>query len=154
MSEHASSHAERIAQMWAQVPPEHLEIALKALEPELQREHEHRLEMLRREENEQRRCHQEGERKLRQLENEQRRRHVRYLCGLWAGFALAAGMLTGGVIVGVSGQTWLAALLTGPSLLALAKLFVIRRADASDTQQIADAQRETLANAAPSPSDG
>ncbi|MGW7535193.1 hypothetical protein [Amycolatopsis sp. NPDC054798] len=153
MSEHAS-HAERIAQMWAQVSPEHLEIALKALEPELQREHEHRLETLRRTENEQRRCHQEGERKLRQLENEQRRRHVRYLSGLWAGFALAAGMLTGGVIVGVSGQTWLAALLTGPSLLALAKLFVIRRADASDTQQIADAQRETLANSAPSPSDG
>lgn len=68
------------------------------------------------------------------------------LCSLWAGFAIAISMLTGGVIVGVGGQPWLAALLTGPSLLALAKLFVIRRADASDTEQITRSQQDTLAN--------
>lgn len=43
----ASTHALQVTQMWAKLPPEHLEFALEALEPELRREHEHRLELLR-----------------------------------------------------------------------------------------------------------
>jgi len=111
------SHAVQIARMWARVPAEHLEIALKALEPELQREHERQLEAL-------------------QQEQETRRQHhFRYLCSLWAGFAIAIGMLTGAVIVGVNEQPWLATLLTGPSLIALAKIFVLHRSDPTDIQQ-------------------
>jgi len=41
-------------------------------------------------------------------------------------------MLTGAVVVGDNGQLWLAALLTGPSLIALAKIFVLCRSDATD----------------------
>lgn len=128
--EDVSSHAMRIARMWATVPPEHLEVALKALEPELQREHECRMERLR----------------LDQKRDEARRRHTRYLSGLWAGFVIAVGMLAGAVVVGVNGHEWLAVVLVGPSLLALAKLFVIRRADAADIEQITQSQREVLAN--------
>lgn len=127
------SHALQIARTWAQLPPKHLEVALKALEPELQREHEHRLQL------------------LRDAQQENQRRHVRYLCGLWAGFSIAVGMLTAAVVVGVNQQLWLAALLTGPSLLALAKLFVIRRADTADTTRITEAGRDVLANAPTSP---
>ena len=47
----------------------------------------------------------------------------------------AIGMLTGAVIVGVNGQLWLAVLLTGPSLIALAKIFVLRRSDRTDVPQ-------------------
>ena len=120
----ASSHALRIARLWAQMPPEHLEVALKALEPELRREHEHRLA---------------------------RMAHVRYMCGLWAGFAVAVGSLTSAAFVGVNGQPWLAALFAGPSVLALAKLFVIRRADAEDARQITRAQQDALAQAPAEP---
>lgn len=128
-----SSIALQIAQTWAQVPPEHLQTALQALEPEFQREHEHRMEI------------------LRQAEEGERRRHVQYLCGLGAGFVIAMGMLTGAVVVGINGQPWLAALLTGPSLIALAKLFVIRRADAADTKLITQALRDALNSASPTP---
>ncbi|WP_410665275.1 hypothetical protein [Amycolatopsis sp. lyj-84] len=118
------SRAVQIARMWARVPAEHLEVALKALEPELQREHERQLESIRR----------EDARRLEVLRNEQeerRQRHFRHLCGLWAGFALVVGML-----VGVNGQACLAALLAGPSLIALAKIFVLRRSDPTDARQL------------------
>jgi hypothetical protein len=124
----SASHAVQIARMWARVPAEHLEIALKALEPELQREHERQLEILRH----------ENAYRLEALEQEKetsRQRHLRYLCGLWAGFTTAIGMLTGAIAVGVHGQLWLAALLTGPSLIALAKIFVLRRSDRTDVPQ-------------------
>lgn len=123
------SHAVQIARMWSRVPAEHLEVALKALEPELQREHERQLDTIRR----------EDARKLEVLRQEQearRQKHFRYLCGLWAGFAIAIGMLTGGVVVGVNDQPWLAVLLTGPSLIALAKIFVLRRSDPADMRQL------------------
>ncbi len=131
-----ASHALQIAQTWAQVPPEHLEAALKALEPELQREHEHRMT------------------NLRLAEQDARWHHVQYLCGLWAGFTIAVGMLTGSMIVGVNGQFWLAALLTGPSLFALAKLFVVRRAGDSAEKQITQAQRNILSSATQPPPAG
>ncbi|GAA3516787.1 MULTISPECIES: hypothetical protein [Streptosporangiaceae] len=57
--------------------------------------------------------------------------------------AIAIGMLTGAVVVGVNGQLWLAALLTGPSLIALAKIFVLRRSDATDMKQL-QAQRDAV----------
>ncbi len=123
------SHAVQIARMWARVPAEHLEIALKALEPELLREHEHRLEVLRQE-------HEHRLEVLRQAQETCRQNQVRYLSGLWAGFIIALGMLAGAVVVGVNGQPWLATVLAGPSLIALAKVFVLRRSDASDVRQL------------------
>ncbi|SDM50010.1 hypothetical protein [Allokutzneria albata] len=71
------------------------------------------------------------------------------MCGLWAGFTVAVGSLTAAAIVGVNGQPWLAALFAGPSVLALAKLFVIRRADAEDARRITRAQQNALADPKP-----
>jgi hypothetical protein len=42
-----------------------------------------------------------------------------------------------------NGQLWLAALLTGPSLIALAKIFVLCRSDATDMKQL-QAQRDAV----------
>ena len=83
---------------------------------------------------------------LDQQKEEQKRQHVRYLSGLWAGFAIASGMLSGGVFAGISGQPWLAVLLTGPSFVALAKLFVIRRADASNAREISRLGHDVMVN--------
>ncbi|MGW2707220.1 hypothetical protein [Streptomyces sp. NPDC001340] len=105
----AELRAMRIARQWAEVPPEHMRIALEALEPSLQRAHAERMERM-------------------------RLQHARF--GLSAGFALALVMLTGGVIVGVDGQLWLAGVLTGPSLLALTKVFVLNRSDIQDMKAI------------------
>jgi hypothetical protein len=73
---------------WSSLPPEHLRIALTALEPQLAREHEYRMEQLR----------------LETQAEADRRGHVLYLVGLVAGFAIVVGMLTGAVVVGSGGR--------------------------------------------------
>ncbi|WP_180686282.1 hypothetical protein [Streptomyces gossypiisoli] len=144
-----------IAMQWAELPAEHLQMALAALEPQLKRDHELRM-------NQEQRDHElrmEQERSMRELRLEQarlaaeeataRRAHALYLTGLIAGFVLSIGMLTGAVIVGTNDQPWLAAMLSGPSLLALATLFVLRRNDSATSRSVAQAQRSAL-NAAQS----
>lgn len=129
-----------IVLQWAQLPPEHLEIALKAIEPELAREHEWRMEQAR----------------LKAQDDKDRRLHALYLGGLVAGFLLAAGMLTGAVFVGVRGAPWLAALLSGPSLISLAGLFLLRRVDSAHTRESGRAHRVALSGMAaqqPAPAD-
>lgn len=118
---------------WSSLPPEHLRIALTALEPQLAREHEYRMEQLR----------------LEARAEADRRGHVLYLGGLVAGFTIVVGMLTGAVVVGVSGQPWLAAMLAGPSVLALATLFVLRKADPAQTRAVSGSQRAAFAEAPP-----
>ncbi|MEU1619516.1 hypothetical protein ABZ479_19740 [Streptomyces sp. NPDC005722] len=117
-----------LALQWAQLPSEHLEVALKALEPQLVREHEHNMEVLR----------------LQTQEADARRSHILYLIGLVAGFVLCAGSIAGAVTVGLAGHEWLAAMLSGPSILALATLFVLRRTDNAQTRAVAQAQRQAL----------
>lgn len=120
------SSALEIAKKWSKIPSEHLEIALKALEPELQREHQRRLA------------------EQRQIERDAQRKHVRYLCGLWAGLSLAVVMLTVGVILAIYGLLWPALLCTGPSLVAMAKIFVLRRSDPEDIRAVGQMQHESL----------
>lgn len=117
-----------IVLQWAQLPPEHLAVAMKALEPELARQHERELEQAR----------------LEAAEAKDARAHKLYLGGLIAGFLLATGMLTGAVVVGVSGLPWLAASLSGPSVLSLAALFVLRKVDAGAARQSAASHRTAL----------
>ncbi|KOY59061.1 MULTISPECIES: hypothetical protein [unclassified Streptomyces] len=90
------------AKQWSQLPPEHLRIALRALEPQLAREHEYRMH---------------------QLRIEQRRA----LAGLVAGFALSAALLALAVVVGLQGQVVLSALLAGPSIVAMGRFLVTRQ---------------------------
>ncbi|WP_225848196.1 hypothetical protein [Streptomyces sp. HPF1205] len=119
-----------LATQWASLPPEHLRIALKALEPQLAREHELRLEQERAAERMNVALAENAAR-----EGADRRAHIRYLSGLWAGLVISLFMLTGAVVVGTAGQPWLAAALSGPSMLALARIFVLRRSDPEDLRE-------------------
>ncbi|MFC8780066.1 hypothetical protein [Streptomyces nigra] len=144
-----------IAMQWAELPAEHLQVALSALEPQLKRDHELRMSQEQRDHE----WRMEQEQSMRALRLEQarlaaedataRRAHALYLTGLIAGFVLSIGMLTGAVIVGMNDQPWLAAMLSGPSLLALATLFVLRRNDSATNQSVARAQRAALNAAQP-----
>ncbi|MGP8301973.1 hypothetical protein ACTPOK_29450 [Streptomyces inhibens] len=132
-----------IAMQWAELPAEHMKIALDALEPQLRREHEMRV------------LQQKAEQKLaleqvRAQEAAAKRAHVLYLTGLIAGFVIAVAMLSGAVVVGINNQPWLAAMLSGPSVLALATIFVLRRSEQGQAHAVAAAQRSAL-NAAQQP---
>ncbi|GGN51638.1 hypothetical protein GCM10012285_41950 [Streptomyces kronopolitis] len=126
-----------IAMQWAELPAEHMKIALDALEPQLRREHEMRVLQQKSE-------HQLALAQVRAQEESAKRAHMLYLGGLIAGFAISVGMLSGAVVVGVNGQPWLAAMLSGPSVLALTTLFVLRRNEQGQAQAVAAAQRSAL----------
>ncbi|MCT2590867.1 hypothetical protein LHJ74_13265 [Streptomyces sp. N2-109] len=122
-----------IAARWAELPADHLKAALRALEPQLAREHHYRLA------------------RLEQQEADARRAHRLGLAGLASGFLIAVSMLTGAVLVGLGGQPWLAAMLSGPSVLALATLFVLRRTDPTQTLAMARTHRAALSASTPPP---
>lgn len=128
-----------IAMQWAQLPSEHLQSALKALEPQLRREHELQMER-------ERAANEISVERMRleARQSDSKRSHLLYLLGLIAGFILAAGMLVGAVIVATDGQAALATLFAGPSLIALVSIFVLRRKDASDTQALQQSQQHVL----------
>ncbi|MFJ8621397.1 hypothetical protein ACIRD3_00955 [Kitasatospora sp. NPDC093550] len=127
-----------IATQWAQLPPEHLRVALEHLELELQREHARETARERHQaglDADRMRQEQMTERaRIAAQERREERAHQLYLGGLVAGFVLAAGMLVGSVIVGLDGRQWLAGLLAGPSLIALPVVFVLRRSDRLGTR--------------------
>ncbi|WP_055480983.1 hypothetical protein [Sphaerimonospora mesophila] len=118
-----------IALQWGQLPSEHLQAALKALEPELQREHAFRMARL------------EAERR----EAKERRTHQLYICGLVAGFVISVGMLAAAVVLGTNDQPWLASMMTGPSLLALVMMFVLRRSDIAGAKAATKSQADVSA---------
>ncbi|MFI0269816.1 hypothetical protein [Streptomyces luteogriseus] len=117
-----------IAKQWAELPAEHLKVALEALEPQLKREHEAQMEHMR----------------LSAQEAEAARTHRLYLWGLIAGFVVTVGMLTGAVVVGSNNQPVLAGILSGPSVIALATIFVLRRNDAKQMQMAARAHQAAM----------
>jgi hypothetical protein len=125
---------------------EHLEVALKTFEPQLVRDQEYRMAQL----------EIERELTLRKIEAEDarvQRTHALYLAGLAAGFIISVGMLVGAVIVG-SDQPWLAAMLSGPSVVSLAGLFVLRRIDTVQSRMAARHQRQALNFMPPDPGAG
>lgn len=135
-----------IAMQWADLPAEHLQAALKALEPQLRREHELRMA--------QQSALQQMQLESLRLETRERtarRSHFLLITGLVAGFLLSTGMLVAAVMVGMQGHIGLASMLSGPSVLALASLFVLRRSDAAQTRAVARAQANTIQAAAPPP---
>lgn len=140
-----------IAMQWSRLGTDKLEAALKALEPELRREHKAtmtRLEMQREDA-----VRQERERRaeLQARERQERRAHIRHLTDLTVGAVVALAMLGAGVYVAADAW-WLATLLCGPSLLALAKIFVLRRSDPDDMKlmtRAAQTSTDAAAQAAP-----
>ncbi|WP_228978575.1 hypothetical protein [Streptomyces sp. DH12] len=74
--------------------------------------------------------------------------HRRYMAGLVAGTVVALGMLGAGVYA-ARDFWWLSVLLCGPSLLALVKIFVLRRSDAADMEAVSVATRRGMNAAQP-----
>lgn len=110
----------RFATQWSKIPASHLEAALRAWNAKQQRKHA--LEI-------------KSQQYKRQIELEQmkqqaaelQRSYNLYVLGLIFGFLLCTGTLTGGVVLAMYEQQFLAALLCGPSAIALTALFVLRR---------------------------
>ncbi|WP_449338799.1 hypothetical protein [Streptomyces chartreusis] len=75
---------------------------------------------------------------------------AQYLVTLIVGGVVALAMLGGGVLVAPH-SWWLSTLMCGPRLLALVKIFVLRRSDASDMAAVADAARRSTNAGAPPP---
>lgn len=139
-----------IAMQWGKVlDPEKLEIALKALEPQLKRDHQvvmARLEMQRAAAE---RAHSAEVAAAERVAAERReqRRHNRHMAGLVVGAVVAVAMLGAGVYVAQTDRWWLSILLCGPSLLALAKVFVLRRSDPDDMKFVSQATRGAMNSA-------
>ncbi|MDQ0601941.1 hypothetical protein QF037_006286 [Streptomyces canus] len=111
--------------------PDQLKVALEALEPQLKREHQIRLRQL----DAQR---QAAERKARS-EREVRQHRFR-MASLIVGGLMSIAMLGAGVYV-ARDVWWLAMVLCGPSLIAILKIVVLRRSEASDMTAVAAAAR-------------
>ncbi|MFC1408722.1 hypothetical protein ACEZCY_05425 [Streptacidiphilus sp. N1-12] len=112
----------QIARDWSTVPAATLKAFTAALEPQLAREHE--LLMLDKKFNQQ-----------------------RYFAGLFSGLIVALVSLGGAIYFGSGGDWWGTAILSGPSLIALAKIFVLRRSDPADIQAVLTATRAVLPSA-------
>ncbi|MET9017058.1 MULTISPECIES: hypothetical protein [Streptomyces] len=144
-----------IAARWGEVlGPEKLEVALKALEPELKREHQFRLRRLEAKEAEAERqaaaAQAEAERAAREVI--EKRHHMHRIATLVAGMVASLTMLGGGLYIAPH-NAWLAAGLCGPSLLALVKIFVLQRSDDGD-MRAAERTARDAANAASASSAG
>ncbi|MCX5269966.1 hypothetical protein [Streptomyces sp. NBC_00199] len=126
-----------IARQWAELPPEHLTAAMKAMEPELRRGNRERMARMKLQDIADARAHEE---------RQQQRQHRQHAAELTVGAVVALAMLAGGVYVAPE-SWWLSTLLCGPSLLALAKVFILRRSDPDDMKAVAGAAR-TSTNAA------
>lgn len=111
-----------VASQWNTLDPEHLSAAMRALDPELRRAHRERMTRLQ--------LQHEADIRAQQ-ERQERRQHQRSMASLIGGGTLSLAMLGGGVYVAADAW-WLATLLCGPSLLAIAKVFVLRRSDPDD----------------------
>ncbi|MFF4401459.1 hypothetical protein [Streptomyces sp. NPDC001480] len=121
----------RIAMQWRDLGAEQLGAALRAMEPELRREHRERMLVL------------ELQREAEQRQHEDRQRERadrRHTVELVVGGVIALAMLGSGVYVAPT-NGWLSALLCGPSLLALVKVFVLRRSDPEDMRAVSLAGR-------------
>ncbi|MDV9188466.1 hypothetical protein R6L23_09605 [Streptomyces sp. SR27] len=131
-----------IAARWGAVlDAKQLEVALRGLEPQLRREHKERMFRLETQ-------REAEERTFREKREE--RAHKRHLAGLVTGGIVAIAMLGASVFV-AKDHWWLSILLSGPSMLALVKIFVLRRSDAYDMQSVSRAMRSAVGAAGQAP---
>ncbi|MEU9788975.1 hypothetical protein AB0H92_49980 [Streptomyces phaeochromogenes] len=129
-----------IAMQWRHLGTDKLEAALKALEPELRRQHKAVMTRLGMQREAADRKERERRSELEACERQERRSHVRHMADLTVGAVVALAMLGAGVYVAADAW-WLATLLCGPSLLALVKIFVLRRSDPDDMKFVARTAR-------------
>ncbi|MER5666514.1 hypothetical protein [Streptomyces mirabilis] len=72
------------------------------------------------------------------------RAHALKKQGLWFGCLLSFSMLIAAVVVGLGGNTTLAIVMCGPSLVALAGIFVIQTYNAAQTRAVAQTTTQAL----------
>ncbi|MFD7913063.1 hypothetical protein ACFV30_20460 [Streptomyces sp. NPDC059752] len=104
-----------LAKAWSKIPAEHFQIAVDAITPQMQREHELRVQ-----------AHS-------QFELDRKRRYSLELLGLWIGAGVAVISLGAAIYFGIQAKFWAMAIMAGPSIFVLIKLFVLRKSDASDS---------------------
>jgi hypothetical protein len=121
-----SAAAHRVAEQWAELDPEKFDLALKALEPRSKRAHQVRLRQL---------AIQEADAKRAADDVIAKRHHTYQMANLIVAAVLSLAMLGGGIYVAPT-NIWLALGLCGPSLLALMKVFVLRRSDEGDMKNL------------------
>ncbi|WP_431042641.1 hypothetical protein ACQUSR_12445 [Streptomyces sp. P1-3] len=129
--------------------PEQLKVAFEALEPQLNREHQIRLRQLELQREASKRSAANAARAAEREAHEAReqRQHTFRLASLYAGVIVSVAMLGAGVYV-AKDVWWLATLLCGPSLIALVRIFVLRRSDADDMRAITGSARNSTNAAA------
>ncbi len=98
-----------LAEQWATLPAEHLKAALKSADAELARQHEHRMA------------------RVQAAAEAARRTYILHMAGVVSAFLISAGMVAGAVICAQLGHETLSYVLLGPTLIALASLFVLRK---------------------------
>jgi hypothetical protein len=122
--------------------PEQLKVAFEALEPQLKREHQIRLRQLDMQREAAARADEKAEaaaeREVRLAR--EKRQHALWMTGLYVGAVISVAMLGAGIFV-AKDVWWLAIMLCGPSLIAMGKLYVLRRSDAKDMQAVSQGAR-------------
>ncbi|MGW7786859.1 hypothetical protein [Streptomyces tricolor] len=122
--------------------PEQLKVAFEALEPQLKREHQIRLRQLDMQREAAARADEKAEaaaeREVRLAR--EKRQHALWMTGLYVGAVISVAMLGAGIYV-AKDVWWLAIMLCGPSLIAMGKLYVLRRNDAQDIQTVSQGAR-------------
>ncbi|QOV38782.1 hypothetical protein IM697_10610 [Streptomyces ferrugineus] len=128
-----------IAMKWGQAlgSPEQLKIALEALEPQLQREHQIRMKQL---------DMQAVKAEHEARDKRDKRQHRFKTVSLIVGAVLSVAMLGAGVYV-AKDAWWLATLLCGPSLIGMALVIILRRHDSAAIKAVADAARRSTSAA-------
>ncbi|WP_132838583.1 hypothetical protein [Streptomyces sp. BK205] len=133
-----AAEAHRLVAQWADAPPEVFKAALATAKAERALRSEETVLRLRLNfELEKQRLQaqkDEGEREARATMA--RLRHRRHVVNVSAGAVISIALLGAGIAV-VGPAPWLSVILCGPSLLALAKVFVLHRSDPDDMKLLA-----------------
>ncbi|WP_329275957.1 hypothetical protein [Streptomyces sp. NBC_00691] len=138
-----------IAAQWGEAlgGPEKLQVALKALEPQLRREHElNRLRLDRQEADAARKAaaeEAEARRRAQAHEREKEReagerisvRHHKHRMRLLNSAVTLSVLMLGGGLYAMPINGWIAGALCGPSLLSLLRIFVLRRSADADLRE-------------------
>lgn len=146
--------AHKIAREWADVPTEQLVAVLDAMEKQLVREarrtakqdeRSHELQVIGLREAERR--HELELAKVQERQVKAANAHTQHLVGVVAGVVVSMTSIGGAIWFGVGGHYWPMGLLLGPVLLALTKMFVLRRSEPGDLGTVATALSRMMGRA-------
>ncbi|MDT0405923.1 MULTISPECIES: hypothetical protein [Streptomyces] len=114
------------AKEWARLPPQHLRVALKTLEPVMMRRHE--LAVMR-----------------------EQNRHRLWMAGLLAGGVTSLGSIGGAILFGLLHDPLMAGVMLSPSVFAVTKMFVLRKSEKSDMRAARSALGSVTQQGGPPP---